>query len=232
MLYPYAKKILEVKLLALEEIKLIKGSYRGHIRVGASSIPGTYILPPLIASYLVKNPNSSIELIVEDSMKVVRMVEDGCIDVGVVGFRCSNPDFETVEIWKDVVHFIGSRNIDRNLSIEDLTKYPFILREDSSGTRQFVENVLKKYGVDFKDLNVVAIVNSNDAILSLLKEMDGVSFMSYYALKSRRDVKILSLRDVEPISRSFYLLYDRHRPQSPATKLFLDMVLSQRVVQV
>jgi DNA-binding transcriptional LysR family regulator len=51
MLYPYAKKVLELKLAVIEEIKMLSGSYRGLVKVGASSAPGSYILPDFISEY-------------------------------------------------------------------------------------------------------------------------------------------------------------------------------------
>ncbi len=225
ILYPYAKKILEIKILALEEIKLISGSYKGHIRIGASSIPGTYLLPDIVSDYLNKNPNSSIEIIVEDSMKVVNMVEDGKVDVGFIGFKCVNPDFEVIQMWEDTIHFVGSKNIQRNLSLTDLVKYPFILREEASGTRRFVENLLRAKGIELRDLNVIAVVDKNDIIISLLKKVQAVSFISSYAIRGKKDINVLKIKDLEPIKRGFYLIYDRERPQSPAVRLFLDMTL-------
>jgi hypothetical protein len=34
MLYPYAKKVLKLKLAVIEEIKMLSGSYRGLVKVG------------------------------------------------------------------------------------------------------------------------------------------------------------------------------------------------------
>ncbi len=228
ILYPYAKKILEVKLLALEEIKLISGSYKGHLRIGASSIPGTYLLPNIVGNYLLKNPNSSIEIVVEDSMKVISMVEEGKVDLGFIGFRCTNPDFEVVEMWEDTIHFVGNKGVEKNLSLADLVKYPFILREESSGTRRFVESVLRAKGIDIKDLNIIAVVDKNDIILSLLENVQAVSFVSSYVLRGKKDVKILNVKDIEPIKRKFYLIYDKERPQSPAVRFFLEIMMEKK----
>jgi DNA-binding transcriptional LysR family regulator len=54
MLYPYAKKILELKHAVIEEIKILSGSYRGLVKVGASSAPGSYILPDFISDFYLR----------------------------------------------------------------------------------------------------------------------------------------------------------------------------------
>jgi DNA-binding transcriptional LysR family regulator len=229
ILYPYAKKILELKLLALEEIKLISGSYKGHIRIGASSVPGTYLLPDILGDYLANNPNSSVEVIVEDSMKILSMVEEGNVDMGFIGFRCTNPDLEVFEMWEDTIHFVGSKGIPKNLSLDDLLKYPFILREASSGTRKFVENLLKTKGIDLRDLNIIAVVDKNHVILSLLRKVQAISFVSSYALRDKKGLQVIRVMDLEPIKRNFYLIYDRKRPQSPAVRLFIDQMLQRNL---
>jgi hypothetical protein len=61
MLYPSAKKVLELKLAVIEEIKMLSGSYRGLVKVRASSVPGSYILPDLISDFLSKNRYVMIE---------------------------------------------------------------------------------------------------------------------------------------------------------------------------
>ncbi|MCS6957543.1 MAG: LysR family transcriptional regulator [Aquificaceae bacterium] len=224
ILYPYAKRLLELKLSVVEEIKLLTGAYKGYIKLGASSIPGKYILPEFICRYLMKNPNTQIDLLVDDSYRVLQMVELGEVDLGFVGFLHMDPRIHVSEIWEDRIFFVGNKEIKDELSLEELLKLPFILREENSGTRKFMEEFLKSHGVDVKSLNILLKVNSNSVILDILKNVRAVSYLSSNLLKDAKayHVKLLRVKGIEPPTRKFYLVYHKSRPQSPAVRNFLE----------
>lgn len=226
MLYPYAKKLLELKLSMLEEIRLMTGTYKGYIKIGASSIPGTYLLPEFVSQYLERNPNTHIELLVEDSGLVLKRVQSGDVDLGFVGFNYSETDLEVVEVWDDRVVFVGGKGIKENLTLEELVKLPFILREPASGTRRFMEEYLKSYRISPRSLNIIMTVNKNEVLLDVLRRVRAVSFVSSRLLEreGQKGIKPLKIKDFDPPIRKFYLIYSRERPQSPAVRNFLQEV--------
>ncbi|RME08025.1 MAG: LysR family transcriptional regulator, partial [Aquificota bacterium] len=218
MLYPYARKLLELKLSVIEEIKLLTGSYKGYIKIGASSIPGSYLLPEFISRYISKNPSTKIDLTVEDSEIVLRKVESGEIDLGFTGFVHYDQRMEVREVWEDSILFVGGRGVGEWLTLEELTSMPFILREETSGTRRFMESFLRSLGVDVRDLNVVLVVNKNEVILEVLRSIRAVSYLSSHVLKGldSPEVRVLKVRGMETPVRKFYMVYSKDRPQSPA----------------
>lgn len=100
ILYPYARKLLELKLSVIEEIKLLTGSYKGYIKIGASSMPGHYLLPEFVRKYLMKNPNTQIDLSVEDSYLVLEKVRSGVVDLGFVSFFLTDAGIYAREVWR------------------------------------------------------------------------------------------------------------------------------------
>lgn len=224
MLYPYAKRLVELKQSIIEEIKLVTGSYKGYIKIGASSIPGSYLLPDIICRYISKNPNTRIEIIVEDSYLVIKKVEAGEVDMGFVGIKHENPGLEVKEVWEDNIVFLGGPGVKERISLEELLKLPFLLREETSGTRRFVENFLRSMGIDVSSLNVVLVANKNEVILEALRNIRAVSFVSSQVLKRFKppEVKVLKVDGVDPLVRKFYLIYSKDRPQSPAVRNFLE----------
>lgn len=223
MLYPYAKRLVELKQSIIEEIRLVSGSYKGHIKIGASSIPGSYLLPDIISRYINKNPNTKIDLTVEDSYIVIKKVEAGEVDMGFVGVKYEDPRIEVKEVWEDNIVFLGGPGVKERISLEELVKLPFLFREETSGTRRFVENFLRSMGVDVSSLNVVLVANKNEVILEALRNIRAVSFLSSHVLKRFRppEVKVLKVDGMDPLVRKFYLIYSKDRPQSPAVRNFL-----------
>ncbi len=224
MLYPYAKRLLELKLSIIEEIKLLTGSYKGYIKIGASSIPGSYLLPEFIGRYINKNPSTQIDLTVEDSEMVLKKVESGEVDIGFTGFFQNDHRIEMKEVWEDSIFFIGSKNVKEWLTLEELMAMPFVLREETSGTRKFMENFLRSVGVDVKGLNVVLLVNKNEVILDVLRSMRAVSYISSHVLRKFKspEVKVLNVIGLEIPTRKFYMVYSKDRPQSPAVRNFIE----------
>jgi len=224
MLYPYAKKLVELKQSIIEEIRLVTGSYKGNIKIGASSIPGNYLLPGIISRYINKNPNTKIDLIVDDSYIVIKKVEAGEVDMGFVGVKYEDPRLVVKEMWEDNIVFLGGPAVKERISLEELIKLPFLFREETSGTRRFVENFLRSIGVDVSSLNVVLVANKNEVILETLRNIKAVSFASSYVLKRFRppEVKVLKVDGMNPLVRKFYLIYSKDRPQSPAVRNFLE----------
>jgi len=170
------KRLVELKQSIIEEIRLVSGSYKGHIKIGASSIPGSYLLPDIISRYINKNPNTKIDLTVEDSYIVIKKVEAGEVDMGFVGVKYEDPRIEVKEVWEDNIVFLGGPGVKERISLEELVKLPFLFREETSGTRRFVENFLRSMGVDVSSLNVVLVANKNEVILEALRNIRAVSF--------------------------------------------------------
>ncbi len=224
MLYPYARKLLELKLSVVEEIKLLTGSYKGYIKIGASSIPGAYLLPEFIGRYISKNPNTQIDLMVEDSEIVLKKVEQGVVDVGFTGFVQQDKRIQVSEVWEDSILFVGGKKIKEVLTLEELINMPFVLREETSGTRKFMESLLKSLGVDVKGLKVVLTVNKNEVILDVLRRIRAVSYLSSHVLKGidGEGVKVLKVSGIEVPTRKFYMLYSKDRPHSPAVRNFIE----------
>lgn len=143
--------------------------------------------------------------------------------MGFVGVKYEDPRIEVKEVWEDNIVFLGGPGVKERISLEELVKLPFLFREETSGTRRFVENFLRSMGVDVSSLNVVLVANKNEVILEALRNIRAVSFLSSHVLKRFRppEVKVLKVDGMDPLVRKFYLIYSKDRPQSPAVRNFL-----------
>jgi DNA-binding transcriptional LysR family regulator len=232
MLYPYAKKVLELKLAVIEEIKMLSGSYRGLVKVGASSAPGSYILPDLISDFLSKNRQIMIEFYVSDSKDVVDKVAKGELDLGVVGAKIPFSRLKYENLWWDQIHIVGGNGVDPKLSLEDLKTLPWVLREEGSGTRSLIEEALYKLGINLKELKVLMITDKNEVILDVLKKVKALSFMSSLALRKYKGIRQVKVKGFEPIEREFYLVFDEERPMPPAVRYFIEELKRRSLVEV
>src|SRR4029077_17381315 len=79
------------------------GKMSGELLVGASTIPGEYILPPLIGEFKAKFPDISITLLIGDSQAAVEWVGDGRAELGVVGARLPHRGVDYRELMTDYI---------------------------------------------------------------------------------------------------------------------------------
>lgn len=87
ILYPRAVAILEDLQRLEEEISATRNTISGELIIGASTIPGAYILPGIAASFKNDFPDISFEIRINDSEKIVEAVAGNEMLLGVVGAK-------------------------------------------------------------------------------------------------------------------------------------------------
>ena len=86
-LYQYAKRILRLINEAEQAIEQLKGLMKGTLTLGASTIPGEYLLPSLLAEFKGLHPAIDIDLQISDTQGVITKVLAHEAEIGFVGTR-------------------------------------------------------------------------------------------------------------------------------------------------
>jgi len=233
-LYEYARELAGFKRRLLKDIGRFSGKDGGFVRIGASSIPGNYILPELLGEFLENlSGNLNLEVEIGDSASVYEGVVSGRLDFGVVGYLPNKKELDFKKFFEDTILLVGNPQIEeRTYSLEELRDLPLVIREEGSGTRSTVEESLRQHGLSLRDMNVIATLGGNSAIISFLRKVRAVSFLSSYALKGDKSLVKLKVRNLGPIMRSFYLIRDPSRPMSKAGEKLFEFLLirTQKIV--
>ena len=226
-LYDYARELMDFKLRLVEDISRFSGRKGGVVRIGASSVPGNYILPELVGEFVESfKGNLNVEIEIGDSASVHKGVVSGKLDFGVVGYLSERKGVEFKKLFEDRIWLVGNPELEeRTYSLEELKGLPLVIREEGSGTRSTIEESLRQHGLSLKDMNVVATLGSNSAILRFLRRVRAVSFLSSYAVKDDDFLLKLRVSNFGPIIRSFYLIRDPSRPVSQAAGELFDFLL-------
>jgi DNA-binding transcriptional LysR family regulator len=233
LLYKHAVSLLGMKDKVRQEMEDFLGIRRGMIHMGASTIPGEFILPKVIGSFNEKYPSVSVILAISDTSDIETRVLEGNLELGVVGSKGSHNTLMYQELWKDeLVLATHSRHRwagKKEVSIEAIFEEPFILREKGSGTLRHIErylgNLQSKTG---QSLKVVARFGSSTAIKEGIKAGLGISILSSRAIGTEvkaGKLKSLKVKDLSMI-RSFYLVRDKRRTPSPLCQAMLDFLLA------
>ena len=230
LLYRYAKRILALRQEAQQALDELKGGLKGELMLGASSIPGGYLLPPLIGRFRAQYPDISVVLKVSDSKEIIEAVIDGAYEVGAVGAQFDDGRLEYQKFAEDEMvlvvpptHPWASR---RSVRVKDLPSQPFLIRERGSGTRKIMEQALEQHNLSMGAFRVIGEMGSNEAIRQAVKTGGGIALISRLAVAS--DIRHHELNAIPvaglKLTREFYLITHRHRSRSPICNAFLTFI--------
>lgn len=228
ILYQYARDIIQLRDEAVQALEKFKGNLSGALLIGASTIPGTYVLPELIGSFKKSYPAIQITLRITDSAEVVARTIDGGVEFGVIGARLEDRRIVLEEAFSDELVLAVFRDhpwaVRKSVSLEELAGEPFILRERGSGTRIVMNQALEAHGFSPTKLNIVAEMGSTEAIRQGIKAGIGISILSHRAVAE--DLRHGSLFAVPlagiRFSRPFFLVQRKNRQMSPLCSAFLN----------
>ena len=222
ILYDYARMILELVDKSKDKVSESKRIVRGDLIIGASTIPGTYILPKILKDFKKKYPKVNVSLQISNSEDVIYKILDHTLEIGAVGEKIKDKRLEYMDLAKDRIvlvapphHRWAKKSI---ITLDDLRKEPFIYREERSGTRKSVEVALRNKGI--KKLNIAIELGSTEAVKEGVKAGLGVSFISDRVVKDSllKEVKVKQL----DIIRDFYIVFLKSGVKRRAVDAFIE----------
>jgi DNA-binding transcriptional LysR family regulator len=224
VLYPRALQLLDDVDSIQEEITAAGSGVKGKLTIGASTIPGTYILPRLACSFKKQHPDVSFEILIEDSGRIANMVLQHELLCGIVGARMTSDKLDYAPLLEDDLVLVATKKVltQKILTLKNLGTIPFLQREKGSGTRQTFENFLKKHNISIDSFNIVATLGSTSAVKQAAKEGLGASVISRIAVQEELDSGILHAIPIRgmKMKRKFYLVRQRKRTLPPQYSAF------------
>jgi DNA-binding transcriptional LysR family regulator len=229
MLYPRALGILEDLQRLEDELADADKSVAGQLLIGASTIPGTYILPQLAADFKRDFPKISFEIRISDSAAITSAVADNELFLGVVGAKIPASKIVHQPFAEDqlILAAAAAEDLPAEIAVAELTKLPFIVRERGSGTRRSSEALLAEQRLSLNQMNIVATLGSSAAVKEAIKAGLGVSMISRHAV--REELQSGQLKEVRvgglTMKRSFYVVTSSRRSLPNHYKEFLSRLL-------
>ena len=206
------------------------------VTVGASSYTGNYLLPRMLRNWEEVNPDTEIKLEITDSEDVFLQVQDGLIEVGLIGACLESENVEAHEFTQNdqliLIVPIGHDFADRGeIEIDELRGEDFVLREPGSATRMWYREAFNRFKLTLDDLNVVAELDSHPAVITAVEAGSGLAMVPRHAADDALDagrVKELRIRELAPMTGSLYMIWPRTDSLSPQTRQFIDWLETER----
>lgn len=230
----YAEEILKLNDKLMDSLSELRDLVRGSIEIGASNIPGEFILPKLMGEFKHQYPDVSLKLSIYDTAEVISKLLTHEINLGFCGAAAKKVPLIYEEFAVDelvIACSAGSHLANKKeLSLKDILNNPIVLREEGSGTRKVFLQELERKGRSLEDLNIVLELGSTQAVLSAVSSGIGITPVSYFAVIDHVEagtIKAFRVKDMN-LKRPLYIAYNEKAPFSKAQAAFLEFVRERK----
>ena len=230
----YASKILSSRKDLLNALSEFSQGIRGELSLGASTIPGEFLLPRLIGDFKKEYPFFIVSLKISDTKGIIQYVLEEKVEFGVIGARLNHPSLSYEKYGEDQIIAVAPSNHPvqrKRVDLEELLKERWIIREEGSGTQITVEKALRRKGKSLDQFNVVMKMGSTSSVKEGVKAGLGLAFISGKATEEEVRQGSLCRIDVsglEPISRQIYIVSHRRKTLSPMAMEFLRFLKGRK----
>lgn len=230
VLYGQSLEVIEKAETLREAISRLKKDLTGKLIVGASTIPGVYLMPSIMAEFQRKHPSISFQILISDSKGIIDSISQHELLLGIVGAKLGNEQINYIPFVEDELIVVSSPSLVNKgaMTLKELIDLPMVLREEGSGTRRETEKFLVSKGISPEDIKIAGIFGSTDAVKQAVKAGLGVSIVSRFSVSDELEYKVLEeikLTDTQ-MKRRFYIVTHKKRTLPRAYDTFLNHIVA------
>lgn len=222
-----ADHIFEIYAEMENAVRGITGQISGVLTIGASTTIAEYMLPPLLGDFRAHYPEVSIHLKVSNTDGIVSMVENNVIDLGVVEAPVANKNL-VVEVCK-LDHLVAIMHPNHPLATQlevtfaHLLEYPFICREEGSGTREVINDYLQHQPEGYSTLKIAMELGSPEALKGAVEAGMGVSVVSGTTIQKELKLgTLVAIPMTPPLERPFSFVHQKQKFRQRVMEELLD----------
>ena len=226
-LYQGAQRLLALEGELLAELEAGDGAeLGGTLEVGASTGPGSTVVPVLLCEFQRQHPRVGISLSISDTQSVVERVADRELELGVVGAARRHRGVVFEPFFRDEVVLAcppAHRFAGRAVSLDELRDEPLIVMQEGAGVRQVIEDELRRAGTRLRDLAPRLELGLQESAKSAVAAGYGVTFISRAAIEADLASGTLTSARVEGLdpAREISLVRSAGRSPTRAAEAFL-----------
>lgn len=215
--FEYAEKIFEYYAEMEDKIREMTGDMSGALTIGASTTIAEYMLPSLLGDFKKKYDDVNLQLKVSNTEGIVSMVENNVIDLGVVEAPVTNRNLavEVCRVDQLVVitppqHPLAAFS---SVTVDKLVQFPFICREEGSGTREVVAEYFDAVGErGGNELKMGMELGSPEAVKGAVEAGMGISIVSKATIQKELQLGVLAAIPLSPpLERPFSFVRQKQK---------------------
>jgi len=228
LLEEHARRIASTLASARQTIDELRGLQRGSLVIGASTTPGIYVLPAVVADFRLRYPGIAVSLRTANSWAIEERVRADEVDLGIVGGHILRPTEPCVAagLLDELVLIVAPGHAwarRREVASSELAAIPLLMREEGSATRQVTERALRQAGVKF---TAAMELDHIEAIKQAVMAGLGVAFVSIHAVRGElatHRLCALRLKGLR-VRRHFHIIHNEARTPTASGRAFMGLL--------
>ena len=210
-------------------IEELKGEVKGALQMSVVTT-AKYFLPNLLGAFLQQYPDVEPRLKFTNRARVIERLMNNEDDFVIMGQIPDDNNLEAYPFLNNILGIVAPADHPlankKNITIEELARQRFLIRETGSGTRYVFDQLMQKHGVEIEPYMELG---SSEALKQAVMAGLGIAVLSLHSVQLERSVNKLTVLDVEgfPLKRRWYAVHLKGRKLSLVARTFLDYILNE-----
>jgi len=227
--YASAQNVLSNMVSLGESAAALEGVVKGPLRIAVITT-AKYFMPHLLGAFITHHPEVQPILKVTNRSRVLERLKSNEDDLLIMGQVPADLDVEAHPFIDNELVVVASPRhplaTQKSISLKQLGKERFLVRESGSGTRLAVERLFAEQELEIQPYMELG---SSEAIKQAVMAGLGISVLSRHNLRLELAGKHIAILDVKgfPLFYRWYAVHLKGKKLSLASRTFLDFLLQQ-----
>lgn len=228
-MYNYARNTMQQQIDLEETIEQMKTLQQGHLKLAVASTANHFVIR-LLGRFAKLHPKIRISLEVSNRSSLLEILDKNQCDLVIMGLPPEGHNLTAVPFLENPLVVVSCPEhpmaAKQQISLKELAKHEFVIREQGSGTRGSVERFFAEHSLEFKSK---MDISNNRAIKHAAEEGLGLAIVSLHTLELELKAKTLQIISVEdfPIYRHWYIVQRNGKRLSPIATAFKDYIMKK-----
>lgn len=207
---------------------------QGELKIGATFTIGEYILPAIMRELKQQYPTLSLQITIGNTEKIVQAIKLLQVDIGLIEGATNEKEIIIEPFMRDELVIVSSKEhpiaAHNSLTIEALQNETWVMRENGSGTGDYLRHLLHTNGLQIaSSLTISSTQGIKEAVIQNL----GLSLLSIHTIKRELALGVLHKLDIQghSFTRTLSTIYAPTTQLSGNIKLFIDTLQNYVLAQ-
>ena len=210
--------------------------YEGSLQIGASSGPGEYPIPIILARFQKEHLDARVILHVGDSNEIMDKVANQSLEIGFVGTKRRDGNLTFNPYLEDTLILVAAKDYSfvrgGSITYKELKKIPLIIQQPGSGATAILKKALSEVHLRLTDLNIILQMGLQDSVKAAVLAGYGATIIS--ALGVIKEIETGQLQkisaEVLDLHRQIYICHNREVPLTNFARNFIKYAIKYKKI--
>ena len=248
------EQVIEIKNGLSSEIDDILNLKKGRVTIGTTIFISSYVLPSILKDFKAKYPDIEINILVEQSTKLEKMLDEGEVDLVVDNVAANSTSLTCIPLFEEKIILGVPKDYEINkkftaykasldeiksgsfcyekhpkISIENFAEENFILLKQGNSMRRVANSIFEEADVDIK------VALEFDQLITAITYADcsfGICFVTDTVLKYGKEGENLCfyVPKTRKSTRTVYIIHKKNKYISSAVKEFIRFITDEKSI--